>query len=149
MEDCNYLLDYYRLSGDGRLLYGGGTTYGAREPSKIESMVVPKMLKTFPQLAGVKIDYAWTGNFLLTLMRLPQVGRIGNNLFYAQGYSGHGVTSTHLMGKIIADAIQGKTDQFDVFAGLPQYPFPGGRALRVPYTAIGAAYYSIRDKLGI
>lgn len=149
VEDCNYLLDYYRLSKDGRLIYGGGTSYGARDPGKIESLIVPKMRKTFPELSDVKIDYAWTGNFLLTLMRLPQVGRIGKNLYYAQGYSGHGVTSTHLMGKVLADALQGETRRFDVFAGLPQYPFPDGRALRVPYTAIGAAYYAFRDKLGI
>ncbi|MDK2779634.1 MAG: FAD-binding oxidoreductase [Pseudomonadota bacterium] len=149
VEDSNYLLDYYRLSGEGRLIYGGGVTYGAREPGKIESLIRPKMLKTFPQLKDVKIDYAWTGNFLLTLMRLPQFGRIGSNIYYAQGYSGHGVTSTHLAGDVIASAIEGQANRFDVFASLPQYPFPGGRLLRVPYTAIGAVYYDLRDKLGI
>lgn len=149
VEDCNYLLDYFRLSGDGRLIYGGGTTYGAREPDQIEALIVPKMLKTFPFLKGVRIDHAWTGNFLLTLMRLPQVGRIGTNVYYSQGYSGHGVTSTHLMGKVLSEAIQGDTERFDVFANLPQYPFPGGRMLRIPYTAVGAAYYALRDKLGI
>ena len=85
VEDCNYLLDYYRLSGDGRLIYGGGTTYGARDPGKIEAIIVPKMLQTFPFLNDVKVDYAWTGNFLLTLMRMPQVGKIGNNVYYSQG----------------------------------------------------------------
>ena len=149
VEDCNYLLDYFRLSGDGRLIYGGGVTYGAREPDKIESLIVPNMLKTFPQLKGVKVDYAWTGNFLLTLMRLPQFGRIGSNIYYAQGYSGHGVTSSHLAGKVLSDAIQGQAERYDIFAGLPQYPFPGGRALRIPYTAMGAWYYTLRDKLGI
>ncbi|WP_299198354.1 FAD-binding oxidoreductase [uncultured Amphritea sp.] len=149
VEDCNYLLDYFRLSGDGRLIYGGGVTYGAREPDKIEALIVPNMLKTFPQLKGVKVDYAWTGNFLLTLMRLPQFGRIGNNIYYAQGYSGHGVTSSHLAGKVLCDAIQGQAERFDVFAGLPQYPFPGGRTFRIPYTAMGAWYYTLRDKLGI
>ena len=149
VEDCNYLLDYFRLSGDGRLISGGGVTYGAREPDKIESLIVPNMLKTFPQLKGVKVDYAWTGNFLLTLMRLPQFGRIGSNIYYAQGYSGHGVTSSHLAGKVLADAIQGQAERYDIFAGLPQYPFPGGRALRIPYTAMGAWYYTLRDKLGI
>ena len=149
VEDCNYLLDYYRLSGDGRLIYGGGTTYGARDPGKIESIIVPKMLKTYPMLKDVKIDFAWTGNFLLTMMRMPQVGKIGENLYYAQGYSGHGVTSSHLMGEILSDAIDGDTERFDVFASMPQYQFPGGRMLRVPYTAIGAAYYNMRDQLGI
>ncbi|ADZ92998.1 NAD(P)/FAD-dependent oxidoreductase [Marinomonas mediterranea] len=149
VEDCNYLLDYFRLSGDGRLIYGGGTSYGAREPGKIEQLIVPKMLKTFPYLKGVKIDFEWTGNFLLTLLRMPQVGCIGDNLFYAQGYSGHGVTNSHLMGVILADAIEGDRERYDVFASMPQYPFPGGRMLRVPYTAIGASYYIMRDKLGI
>ena len=148
VEDCNYLLDYFRLSGDGRLIYGGGVTYGAREPSRIESKIVPNMLKTFPELQGVKVDYAWTGNFLLTLMRLPQVGRIGSNIYYSQGYSGHGLTCTHLCGKVLSDAIQGQAERYDVFAGLPQYPFPGGRAFRVPLTAMGAAFYNLRDKLG-
>jgi gamma-glutamylputrescine oxidase len=149
VEDCNYLLDYFRLSGDGRLIYGGGVTYGAREPDKVEALIRPKMIKTFPMLKNVKIDYAWTGNFLLTLMRLPQFGRIGNNIYYAQGYSGHGVTSTHLAGELIASAIQGQAERFDVMAGLPQYPFPGGRLMRIPYTAMGAFYYDLRDKLGI
>ncbi len=149
VEDCNYLLDYFRLSGDGRLIYGGGVTYGAREPDKVEALIVPKMLKTFPQLKGTRIDFAWTGNFLLTLMRLPQLGRIGGNVYYAQGYSGHGITCSHLAGKVIADAIQGQAERYDVFAGLPQYPFPGGRMLRIPFTAMGAWYYSLRDRLGV
>ncbi|WP_372742921.1 NAD(P)/FAD-dependent oxidoreductase, partial [Neptunomonas sp.] len=149
VEDCNYLLDYFRLSGDGRLIYGGGVTYGAREPEKIESLIVPNMLKTFPQLKGVKVDYAWTGNFLLTLMRLPQFGRIGSNIYYAQGYSGHGITSSHLAGKVLSDAIQGQAERYDIFASLPQYPFPGGRTFRIPYTALGAWYYTMRDKFGV
>jgi len=148
VEDCNYLLDYYRLSNEGRLIYGGGVTYGAREPKKIESMIVPNMLKTFPQLKGTKVDFAWTGNFLLTLMRLPQFGRIGKNMYYAQGYSGHGLTCTHLAGKVLSEVITGDSQRFDVFAGLPQYPFPGGRTFRVPFTAMGAFYYNLRDKLG-
>ena len=85
VEDGNYLLDYYRLSADGRLIYGGGTTYGAREPAKIEAIIGRKMLKTYPMLKDVKIEFAWTGNFLLTMMRMPQVGLIGDNLYYAQG----------------------------------------------------------------
>ncbi|WP_312846235.1 NAD(P)/FAD-dependent oxidoreductase [Marinobacter arenosus] len=149
VEDCNYLLDYYRLSGDGRLVYGGGVTYGAREPSKIESLIVPNMLKTFPELKGTKVDFAWTGNFLLTLMRLPQFGRIGSNVYYAQGYSGHGVTCSHLAGKVISDAMRGQAERFDVFSSLPQHSFPGGRLFRIPFTAMGAWYYNLRDQLGV
>ena len=149
VEDCNYLLDYYRLSGDKRLIYGGGVIYGARDPADVEAIIRPKMLKTFPQLKDVKIDFAWTGNFLLTLSRLPQVGRIGDNIYYSQGCSGHGVTYTHVAGKALAEALRGQAERFDAFANLPHYPFPGGRLFRVPFTALGAWYYSLRDKLGV
>ncbi|TXH91701.1 MAG: FAD-binding oxidoreductase [Pseudomonas sp.] len=149
VEDCNYLLDYFRLTGDRRLIYGGGVVYGAKDPANIEAMIRPMMLKTFPQLKNVKIDFAWTGNFLLTLSRLPQVGRIGDNIYYSQGCSGHGVTYTHLAGKILAEALRGQAERFDAFGSLPHYPFPGGRLFRVPFTAMGAWYYSLRDKLGV
>jgi len=148
VEDCNYLLDYYRLSADKRLIYGGGVVYGARDPADIESIIHPKMLKTFPQLAKVKIDYAWTGNFLLTLSRLPQVGRLGNNIYYSQGCSGHGVTYTHVAGKVIAEALSGQAERFDAFASLPHYPFPGGQRFQAPLSALGALYYNLRDRLG-
>lgn len=149
VEDCNYLLDYYRLTGDNRLIFGGGVVYGARDPSNIEAIIRPKMLKVFPQLKNVKIDFAWTGNFLLTLSRLPQVGRIGDNIYYSQGCSGHGVTYTHLAGKVLAEALRGQAERFDAFADLPHYPFPGGRMFQVPFSAIGAWYYNLRDKLGV
>ncbi len=148
VEDCNYLLDYYRLSADKRLIYGGGVVYGARDPADIESIIRPKMLKTFPQLGKVKIDFAWTGNFLLTLSRLPQVGRLGSNIYYSQGCSGHGVTYTHVAGKVIAEALSGQAERFDAFASLPHYPFPGGQRFQVPLSALGAMYYNLRDKLG-
>ncbi|WP_068826444.1 NAD(P)/FAD-dependent oxidoreductase [Pseudomonas sp. BMS12] len=149
VEDCNYLLDYYRLSGDKRLIFGGGVVYGARDPANIEAIIRPKMLKTFPQLKDVKIDFAWTGNFLLTLSRLPQVGRLGDNIYYSQGCSGHGVTYTHLAGKLLAETLRGQAERFDAFASLPHYPFPGGRLFQVPFSAMGAWYYSLRDKLGV
>lgn len=149
VEDCNYLLDYYRLSGDNRLIFGGGVVYGARDPANIEAIIRPNMIKTFPQLKDVKIDFAWTGNFLLTLSRLPQVGRIGENIYYSQGCSGHGVTYTHLAGKVLAETLRGQAERFDAFASLPHYPFPGGDLFRIPFTAIGAWYYTLRDKFGI
>ena len=149
VEDCNYLLDYYRLSGDNRLIFGGGVVYGARDPANIEAIIRPKMLKAFPQLKDVKIDYAWTGNFLLTLSRLPQVGRLGDNIYYSQGCSGHGVTYTHLAGKLLGEVLRGQAERFDAFATLPHYPFPGGRLFQVPFSAMGAWYYTMRDKLGI
>ncbi|WP_428240592.1 NAD(P)/FAD-dependent oxidoreductase [Gynuella sp.] len=149
IEDCNYKLDYYRITEDFRLLYGGGVTYGGGDPASIERFIRKKLETTFPQLRGVKIEYTWGGDFLLTLSRLPQFGRIGNNIYYAQGYSGHGVTTTHLAGKLIAEAIKGQAERFDAFASLKHFSFPGGRLFRAPYTAIGAVYYGLRDKLGI
>jgi len=148
VEDCNYLLDYFRLSKDKRLIYGGGVVYGAKDPLDIQNVIRPKMLKTFPDLLNIKIDYAWSGNFLLTLSRLPQVGRIGGNIYYSQGCSGHGVTYTHLAGKVLAEAINGQASRFDAFASLRHYPFPGGKSLRIPLTMLGAAYYNLRDILG-
>ncbi|GAA5177247.1 NAD(P)/FAD-dependent oxidoreductase [Modicisalibacter zincidurans] len=149
VEDCNYLLDYYRLSADRRLIYGGGVSYGGQDPASIEGAIRPKLETTFPQLKGVKVDYAWSGTFLLTLNRLPQFGRINSNVYYAQGYSGHGVTCSHLAGRLIAEVMAGHSERFDAFAGVPQLPFPGGRALSVPLTTLGAWYYRMRDALGI
>jgi gamma-glutamylputrescine oxidase len=149
VEDNNFLLDYYRLSGDKRLIYGGGVIYGARDPAHVESIIVPKMLKTFPQLRGAKVDFGWTGNFSLTLSRLPQVGQLSDNIYYSQGCSGHGVTFTHLIGVLLGEAIRGNAERMGAFAKLPHYPFPGGRALRVPFTAAGALWYSLRDRLGV
>ncbi|MCK2182566.1 NAD(P)/FAD-dependent oxidoreductase [Halomonas getboli] len=149
VEDCNYLLDYFRLTADNRLIYGGGVNYGGQDPADIEAVIRPKMLKTFPGLSDVRVDYAWSGTFLMTLNRLPQFGVINDNVYYAQGYSGHGVTCTHLAGRLIAEAMTGREERFDAFAGLPHLPFPGGRMLRVPLSAMGAWYYETRDRLGI
>jgi gamma-glutamylputrescine oxidase len=149
IEDCNYMLDYYRLSADNRLLYGGGTVYGAREGSKIERQIRVNLHKTFPQLASVRIDYAWTGNFLLTLSRLPQAGRLSPNIYYSQGCSGHGLTYTHLAGVLLAETIKGQSQRLDAFASLPHMNFPGGRVMRVPMLTLGAWYYGMRDRLGV
>ncbi|MFQ3229480.1 NAD(P)/FAD-dependent oxidoreductase [Reinekea sp.] len=149
VEDCNYKLDYYRVTGDNRLLYGGGVTYGGGDPASIQAFIRGRLEKNFPQLKGVKFDFAWGGDFLLTMSRLPQFGQLTPNIYYAQGYSGHGVTTTHLAGRLIAEAMKGHAERFDAFGQLKHFPFPGGRLLRVPYTAIGATYYGLRDKLGI
>lgn len=149
VEDCNYKLDYYRVTGDNRLLYGGGVTYGGGDPASIERFIRGHLEKTFPQLKGVKFDYAWGGDFLLTMSRLPQFGRLTDSIYYAQGYSGHGVTTTHLAGRLVAEAMKGQAERFDAFGQLKHFPFPGGRLFRAPYTAVGAVYYGLRDKLGI
>ncbi len=149
VEDCNYLLDYFRRTQDNRLLFGGGVVYGARDPDSIEKLIRPKMEKVFPQLKGVAIDYSWTGSFLLTYSRMPQFGCLENNIYYLQGYSGHGVTCTHLAGRLLAEALSGHAERFDAFAALRHHAFPGGRHFQIPFTAMGAAWYSLRDKLAI
>ena len=148
VEDVNYKLDYYRVTADNRLLFGGGVTYGGGDPESIKKFLKPHMNKIFPSMEDYKIDYAWGGDFLLTLSRLPQMGKIGNNIYYTQGYSGHGVNTSHLGGRLLAETISGEHSRFDVFAGLPHYNFPGGRLLRVPAVIMGAWYYGVRDKLG-
>ncbi len=149
VEDIRYILDYYRLSADKRLLFGGGTVYGGADPRDIEAKLRRNMAKVFPQISDVDVEYAWSGNFALSFSRVPQMGRIGANTYFAHGYSGHGVTGSHTFGRILSEAINGDLSRYDVFAGLPWYPFPGGRALRVPYSVMGSWYYGIRDKLGI
>ncbi len=149
VEDARYILDYYRLSADGRLLFGGGTVYGGTDPADIRAKLLPNLLKVFPQLAGVRIDHAWSGNFALSFTRVPQMGRLGRSVYFAHGYSGHGVTGSHLFGRILADAIKGDLSRFDTFANLKWMPFPGGRLLRVPYSVVGSWWYGLRDKMGV
>jgi gamma-glutamylputrescine oxidase len=149
VEDCNYVLDYFRRSADGRILYGGGIVYGGRDPASIRRKILPLMHKTFPLLKGRPIDFAWSGNFALTLTRFPQMGRLSPSVYFSHGDSGHGVTTTHLLGRLLGEAVAGTAERFDVFANLPYYPFPGGKALRVPLTVLGSWYYRFRDRMGI
>ncbi|MGB7286553.1 MAG: FAD-binding oxidoreductase [Salaquimonas sp.] len=149
VEDIRYILDYFRLSGDKRMLFGGGTVYGGTDPRNVEAKLRRNMEKVFPQLKSVKIDYAWSGNFALSFSRVPQMGRIGNNTYFAHGYSGHGVTGSHTFGRILSEAIDGDLTRFDVFENVPWYPFPGGRMFRVPYSMAGSWWYGLRDKFGI
>lgn len=149
VEDVRYILDYYRLSADKRLLFGGGTVYGGTDPADIRAKLRPAMLKVFPQLQQTKIDYAWSGNFALSYSRVPQMGRLDANTYYAMGYSGHGVTGSHLFGRILSEAIGGDTTRFDQFAQLPWHAFPGGQQFRAQYSTIGSWWYGFRDKVGL
>jgi len=149
VEDANYVLDYYRRTADNRLLYGGGIVYGGHDPKSITEKIRPNMVKTFPQLANVRIDYAWSGNFALTLSRIPHIGRLSESVYFSHGDSGHGVTTTHLLGKILGEAVAGHAERFDVWSSLPNFPFPGGKTFRVPLTMLGAWWYGMRDKLGV
>ena len=149
VEDANYVLDYFRRTSEGRLLYGGGVVYGGQDRSSIEARIRPGLEKTFPQLRGVRLDYTWSGNFALTLTRVPQIGRLGPNIYFSHGDSGHGVTTTQLLGRLLSEAVTGQLGRFDAFANLPYYAFPGGRTFRVPVSVLGSWYYSLRDRLGV
>jgi len=147
VSDTKFVIDYYRLSADRRLLFGGGETYRRGFPADIKGFVRKYMLRVYPQLAEARIDYAWGGTLAITRNRLPGFGRLGPGLFYAQGFSGHGVALTTLAGKLIAEAVAGSAERFDVFARLPQPRFPGGTLLRWPGLVVGMLYYTLRDKL--
>jgi gamma-glutamylputrescine oxidase len=149
VEDSNYVLDYFRRTADGRILYGGGVGYGGHDPATLTAAILPNMLKTFPSLKGAKIDYAWSGNFALTLTRFPQIGKLAPKVYFSHGDSGHGVTTTHLLARLLAESVTGDNSRFDVFAGLPYFPFPGGKLLRVPLTVAGSWWYRARDRLGV
>ncbi|MDE0201098.1 MAG: FAD-binding oxidoreductase [Rhodospirillaceae bacterium] len=145
--DTRFVVNYFRLSADGRLLFGGGETTSSRLPADPGPLVRRCMLRIFPQLADVRIDHAWGGTLAITRTRMPSIGRLEGGLYYGQGYSGHGVALATLGGALIAEAISGTLERFDVFARLPQAPFPGGRFLRWPTLALALTYGALRDRL--
>jgi gamma-glutamylputrescine oxidase len=144
--DTKFVVSYYRVTADNRMLFGGGERYGTHEPADIAGFVKPYMLQVFPQLEGKRIDYGWGGMLAITMLRLPHLGRIGN-VFYAHGYSGMGVAITGIAGKLIAEAMAGSAERFDVFAQIPHQTFPGGTLLRHPLLVLAMLWYVLRDKL--
>ena len=151
-DDCcvhatKFVVDYYRLSADHRLLFGGGETYTERERPDLKRFVRHYMLKVFPQLADVRIDYAWSGQVGITMSRLPHFARLAPNGFSVQGFSGHGVALTQLAGRLLAEAVAGTAERFDLFASLKHHRFPGGTLLRKPALVAGMLYYALRDRL--
>jgi len=145
--DPNFVLEYFRLSVDKRLLFGGRCNYSGSDPEVIKRTLVPKMLRIYPRLAGIKIDYAWGGTIGVPINRVPQLGRISSNVFFSQGYSGHGVNVTHLAGQIMADTVAGTFERFDVFAGIKPIVIPGAHTFRNQMVALGVLYYKVKDRL--
>lgn len=143
-------LDYYRLTADNRLLFGGACHYSGRDPKDIAAYMLPKVRKVFPQLADVRIDYQWGGMIGITANRFPQVGCLSQypNVYYAQGYSGHGLNVTHWTAKLLAEGIAvGHSQGLDVFSAVPHLTFPGGKALRSPLLAAGMLWHRLREVL--
>ncbi|QUX98004.1 FAD-dependent oxidoreductase [Marinomonas sp. CT5] len=147
VADSKFVVNYYRLSSDGRMLWGGGENYTPSFPKDIAGFVKKHMLATYPELAQYHIDYAWGGTLAITLNRMPQITRQQENIFVAQGYSGHGVALATYAGAIFAKAVQGSLEEVDAFEKLPSRDFPGGTLLRWPGLVAGMLYYSLLDRL--
>ncbi len=152
--DTNFVLDYFRPTPDHRLLYGGRVSYSTRTPANLAENMRARMQRSFPQLAGVKADYAWGGFVDISMNRAPDFGRLPaatpggpQNVYYLQGFSGHGLALTGLAGRLVAEAIAGDASRFDVFARLRHRSFPGGALLRTPALVLAMAWYRLRDML--
>jgi len=145
--DPNFVLKYFRLTADKRLLFGSRCNYFGSDPEIIRKKLVPKMLSIFPQLEEIRIDYAWGGKIGVPFNRVPQLGKISSNVFYSQGYSGHGVNVTHLTGQIMADAVAGTFERFDIFANIDPVIIPGANRFSKQLVALGILYYQIKDRL--
>ncbi len=148
VADSKFVINYFRLSEDGRLLFGGGESYGYRFPDIVKTVRKP-MLEVFPQLKDTRIDYSWGGTLAITMTRLPCFMRLSPNVLSASGYSGHGVAMATMAGKIMAAAIAGQSEQFDTMARVRLPSFPGGRALRSPVLVLAMTWFALRDRLGI
>ena len=143
--DPRTALDYFRLTADRRLLFGGLSNYTGLVPSDYQNVMYKKMLKVYPQLEGIEIDYAWDGQMGIGINRMPQLGKLTDNVYFIQAYSGHGVAPTHMMARITAEHIAGESKRFDMMAKIRHWPFPGGRFLRRPGMALGMLYFKALD----
>jgi gamma-glutamylputrescine oxidase len=146
--DSNFVLDYFRFSADQRMLFGGRVSYSTVTPSNLKDDMQQRMCLVFPQLAGTKVDYFWGGFVDITLNRAPDFGRIASNVYYLQGFSGHGVALTGMAGKLVAEALGGQAERFDLMSRMQHHDFPGGKLLRTPALVLGMLWYRLRDALG-
>ena len=144
--DGRFVLDYYRLTADKRVMFGGGTNYSGRDSQDVARELRPALERTFPRLKGIDIDYSWSGMDGIILNRIPQVGRIGANVFYVQGYSGHGIALSHILAEITAECISGDGSEFAIFENCKHWNLPVGRTIGSLMIAVGMAYYSLRDR---
>ncbi len=143
--DCRFVLDYYRLTADKRLMFGGGTNYSGRDSKSVAGELLPALLRVFPQLQGIEVEFEWTGMAGIVINRIPQLGRTADNVYYLQGYSGHGVATSHIMSEIMATAVAGDMTEFDHFAAMPHWRIPlpewfGNQAL-----ALGMQWYKLAE----
>ena len=147
IADINWILDYFRRSADHRLLFGGRVSYSAVQPPHLAESMRRRLIRVFPTLAEVKVAYTWGGYLDISMSRAPNFGRLAPNVFYLQGFSGHGMSLTGLAGKLVAEAVAGTAERFDVFARISHRDFPGGRLFRRPSLMLAMLYYRLRDLL--
>jgi gamma-glutamylputrescine oxidase len=147
VADINWILDYFRRSQDNRLLFGGRVSYSSVQPPRLAESMRKRMVRVFPSLSDVKVANAWGGYLDITMSRAPDFGRLAPNVYYLQGFSGHGVALAGLAGELASEAIAGTAERFDVFARIPHRDFPGGRLLRRPSLMLAMLYYRLRDLL--
>jgi gamma-glutamylputrescine oxidase len=145
--DNNFALDYFRFSADRRMLFGGRVSYTTMTPRSLQAAMRRRMVAVFPQLADVPIEFVWGGFVDISMNRAPDFGRLGNNIYYLQGFSGHGVALTGLAGRVVAEAVAGQSERLDVFARIRHRRFPGGSLLRTPSLALAMAWQQLRDFL--
>lgn len=145
--DNNFILDYFRFSADHRMLFGGRVSYSTRTPLNLRGLMAKRMATVFPQLQGVPVEFLWGGFVDISMNRAPDFGRLGHNVYYLQGFSGHGVALTGLAGQLVAQALAGQAERFDLFASLQHHKFPGGPLLRTPSLVLGMLFHRLKDAL--
>ena len=146
--DTRFIIDYYRFSEDWRMIFGGGETFTSNFVKNATSFVSKRMIKVFPQLQNVKIDYSWGGTLAITVNRLPHFGTLMNNkVSFAFGYSGHGLALSVLAGKLIGENIHGDHERFKFFSDINHMSIPLGSIFRRPIYSSAILYYKIRDYL--
>ena len=144
-SDTNFVLDYFRLSADHRLLFGAGESYSGKTPRNLIAGMRKRMLQVFPQLADLSVPHAWGGFVDISMNKAPDFGRLADNIYYLQGFSGHGLALSGMAGKLVAETIAGQAERFDLFARIRHLPFPGGALMRTPALVLGMMYYRLRD----
>lgn len=147
VADLNFVLDYFRRSSDDRMLFGGRVSYSTLSPPNLGASMLVRARRAFPQLADARVEHVWGGNVAITRNRMPHFGRLGPNVLFAHGFSGHGVALTGLAGKLMAEAVAGQAERFDIFSRIPHARFPGGKMLRMPTLVLATSWFRLRDML--
>ena len=146
VADENAALNYYRIDGRNRMIFGGRASYTNVDFGDVEPDLRRRMTAVFPLLADAETEQVWSGRIGITVNRIPHFGRTDDDIYFVQGFSGHGVALSGQSGAMLAKAVIGDASQFDVMSKLTHMPFHGG-PLRTPALALGMAWFKLRDRL--